>query len=89
MSFSYMHADRQTCIYPTPVKRYSPIISMICRSNKTHCVLNDVSRRILDGKPPEKKHGYYNNNMHIFKLVFIRLKIIMLRHIFSLSIKLP
>ena len=34
MSFSYMHADRRTYIYPPLDKRYSRIISTICGPNK-------------------------------------------------------
>ena len=36
MSFSYMHADRRTYIYPPLDKRYSPIISSICGPNNMY-----------------------------------------------------
>ena len=43
MSFPYMHADRQTYIYPPLDKRCSPIISKICGTNNLLSKMKQVS----------------------------------------------
>ena len=51
MSFSYMHVDRRTYIYPPLDKRYSTIISTICGQNPLNILWHNKNKMALIKSP--------------------------------------